>query len=88
MLVKVFISTTRLDPYHFTILIDTIKISFSIADTLLRLQQSDLSDVTTHVTVGVKNKEYNTANGGPLRLKALAKKLSSIMGAIERDVAI
>ena len=87
-LVKVFISTTRPEPYHFTILIDTIKIPFSIADTLLSLQQSDFSDVTAQVTVEVKNKEYYTANGAALRPKALAKKLRSIMGAIERDVAI
>ena len=87
-LVEVFISTTRPDPYHFTILIDTIKIPLSIADTLLSLQQSDFSDVTAHVTVGIKTKEYYTANGGPLRSKPLAKKLRSIMGAIERDEVI
>ena len=87
-LVKVFISTTRPEPYHFTNLIDTIKIPFSIADTLLSLQQSDFSDVMAQVIVEVKNKEYYMANGGPLRPKALAKKLRSIMGAIERDVAI
>ena len=44
---KVFISTTRPDPYHFTILIDTIKIPFSIADTLLSLQQPDFNNVTS-----------------------------------------
>ena len=69
-------------------MIDTIKIPFSIADTLLSPQQSDFSDVTAQVTVEVKNKEYYTANGSPLRPKALAKKLRSIMGAIERDLAI
>ena len=44
--------------------------------------------MTAQVTVGLKNKEYYTASGGPLRPKVLAKKLRSIMGTIEKDIAV
>jgi hypothetical protein len=69
-------------------LIDNFKVPFSIANTLVSLQQLDFGDVTAQVAVEVINKEYYTTSGAPLRPKALAKKLRSIMGAIKRDVAI
>ena len=43
--IKVFYSSTRLEPYHFTIVIDTIKCSFSIADYYENLQGSIFDDI-------------------------------------------
>ena len=43
--IKIFCSSTRLDPYHFTIVIDTIKCPFSIVDCFTSLQASSFGDV-------------------------------------------
>ena len=43
--IKIFCSSTRPDPYHFTIVIDTIKCPFSIIDCFTSLQASNFNDV-------------------------------------------
>ena len=86
--VKVFCSSTRPDPYHFTIVIDTIKIPYSIVDCYESLLGSNFDVIIKSVRHEIENKEYQTAKGDPLKSKPLAKKLRSIIGALERDAAV
>ena len=81
--VKLFCSSTRPNPYHFTNVIDTIKILFSIVDCFESLQGSNFDEVIKSVREEIVNKEFQTKSGAPLKAKPLAKKLRSIMGAIE-----
>ena len=43
--IKVFSSSTRPDPYHFTVVINTIKCSFFIVDCYASLQGSNFDDI-------------------------------------------
>ena len=43
--IKIFCSSTRPEPYHFTIIIDTIKCPFSIVDCYGSLQGSIFNDI-------------------------------------------
>lgn len=86
--VKVFCSSTRPEPYHFTIVIDTIKIPYSIVDCYESLLGSNFDLISKSVREGIERKEYQTAKGDPLKSKPLAKKLRSIIGALERDAAV
>ena len=87
-IVKLFCSSTGPDPYHFTIVIDTIRIPYSVVDFYDSLQGSNFDDVISSLRDEISKKEWHTAKGEPLKSKPLAKKLRSIMSAIERLAAV
>ena len=80
--IKIFCSSTRPDPYHFTIVIDTIKCLFSIVDCYESLQASNFDDVVKAVEEEIIEKKWQTKKGEALKAKPLAKKLRNIVGAL------
>ena len=79
--IKVFYSLTRPEPYHFTIVIDTIKFSFSIVDCYLSLHASNFDDIVKALEEEIIKKKWQMKKGEALKAKPLAKKLRNIVGA-------
>ena len=80
--IKLFCSSTRPEPYHFTILIDTIKCLFSIIDCFASLQASNFDNVVKALEEEIIEKKWQTQKGEALKAKPLAKKLWNIVGAL------
>ena len=80
--IKIFCSSTRPDPYHFTIVIDTIKCPFSIIDCFACLQASSFDDVVKALEEEIIEKKWQTKKGKALKAKPLAKKLRNVEGAL------
>ena len=72
--IKICCSSTRLDPYHFTIVIDTIKCPFSIVDCFASLQASSFDNVVKALEEEIIKKKWQTKKGEALKAKPLAKK--------------
>ena len=81
--IKIFCSSTRRDPYHFTIVIDTIKCPFSIVDCFASLQASNFDDVVKALEEEIIEKKWQTKKGKALKAKPLAKKLRNIVDALD-----
>ena len=86
--IKVFYSSTRPDPYHFTIVIDTIKSPYSIIDCYASLQGSIFDDIVKTLEEEIIEKKWQTKKGEPLKAKPLAKKLWNIVGAMGIAAAV
>ena len=80
--IKIFCSSTRPDPYHFTIVIDTIKCPFSIVDCFASLQASSFDDVVKALEEDLIEKKWQTKKGEALKAKPLAKKLRNVVSAL------
>ena len=80
--IKIFCSSTRPDPYHFTIVIDTIKCPFSIVNCFASLQASSFDDVVKALEEEIIEKKWQTKKGEALKAKPLAKKLRNIVSAL------
>ena len=80
--IKIFCSSTRPDPYHFTIVIDTIKCLFSIVDCFTSLQASSFDDVVKALEDEIIEKKWQTKKGEALKAKPLAKKLWNVVNAL------
>ena len=80
--IKVFYLSTRSNPYHFTIVIDTIKCPFSIVDCYESLLQSIFDDIVKTLEEEIIEKKWQTKKGKALKAKPLAKKLRNIVGAM------
>ena len=80
--IKIFCSSTRPDPYHFTIVIDTIKCPFSIVDCFANLQASNFDDVVKALEEEIIEKKWQMKKGEALKAKPLAKKLWNVVGAL------
>ena len=80
--IKIFCSSTRLDPYHFTIVIDTIKCPFSIVDCFVDLQASSFDDVVKALEEEIIEKKWQTKKDEALKAKPSAKKLWNVVGAL------
>ena len=70
--IKVFCSSTRLDPYHFTIVIDTIKCPFSIVGCYANLQRSIFDEIVKTLEEEIIAKKWQTKKGEALKAKPLA----------------
>ena len=79
--IKILCSSTRPDPYHFTIVIDTIKCPFSIVDCFASLQASSFDDVVRALEEIIE-KKWQTKKGEALKAKPLAKKLRNVVSAL------
>ena len=66
--IKICCSSTRLDPYHFTIVIDTIKCPFSIVDCFTSLQASSFDDVVKALEDKIIEKKWQTKKGEALKV--------------------
>ena len=77
-----FCSSTTPNPYHFTIVIDTIKCPFSIVDCFESLQGSILDNIEKTLEEDIIQKKWQTKKGNVLKAKPLAKKLRNIVGGI------
>ena len=86
--IKVFCSSTRLVPYHFTIVINTIKCPFSIVDCYVSLQGSNFDNIVKTLEKEIIEKKWQTKKGKALKAKPLAKKLWNIVGAMGIAVAV
>ena len=86
--IKIFCSSTRPDPYHFTIVIDTIKCSFSIIDYFASLQASSFDDVVKALEEKIIEKKWQTKKGEALKAKPLVKKLQNVVGALGVAAAV
>ena len=86
--IKIFCSSTRPDPYHFTIVIDTIKCPFSIVDCFASLQASNFDDVVKALEVKIIEKKWQTKKSEALKAKPLAKKLRNVVGALGVAVVV
>ena len=86
--IKLFCSCTRPDPYHFTIIIDTIKCPFSIVDCFASLQASSFDDVVKALEEEIIEKKWQTKKGEALKAKPLAKKLRNVVGALGVSTAV
>ena len=86
--IKIFCSSTRPDPYHFTIVIDTIKCPFSIVDCFTSLQASSFDDVVKALEDEIIEKKWQTKKGEALKAKPLAKKLRNVVGALGVAAAV
>ena len=86
--IKIFCSSTRPDPYHFTIVIDTIKCPFSIVDCFASLQASSFDDVVKALEEEIIEKKWQTKKGEALKAKPLAKKLRNVVGALDIAAAV
>ena len=80
--IKIFCSLTRPDPYHFTIVIDTIKCPFSIVDCFASLQASSFDNVVKALEEEIIEKKWQTKKGEALKAKPLAKKLRNVVSAL------
>ena len=86
--IKVLCSSTRPDPYHFTIVIDTIKCSFSIINYFASLQVSSFDDVVKAFEEEIIEKKWQTKKGEALKAKPLAKKLRDVVSALGVATAV
>ena len=86
--IKIFCLSTRPDPYHFTIVIDTIKYPFSIVDCFASLQASSFDDVVKALEEEIIEKKWQTKKGEALKAKSLATKLRNIVGALDVAAAV
>ena len=86
--IKIFCSSIRPDPYHFTIVIDTIKCSFSIVDCFTSLQASSFDDVVKALEDEIIEKKWQTKKGEALKAKPLAKKLRNVVSALGVAAAV
>ena len=86
--IKIFYSLTRLDPYHFTIVIDTIKCPFSIVDCFASLQASSFDDVVKALEEEIIEKKWQTKKGEAMKATPLAKKLRNVVGALGVAAAV
>ena len=86
--IKIFCSSTRPDPYHFTIVIDTIKCPFSIVDCFANLQASSFDSVVKALEEEIIEKKWQTKKGEALKAKPLAKKLRNVVGALDVAAAV
>ena len=86
--IKIFCLSTRPDPYHFTIVIDTIKCPFSIVDCFASLQASNFDDVVKALEEEIIEKKWETKKGKALKAKPLAKKLWNIVSALGVAAAV
>ena len=84
--IKVLCSSTRLDPYHFMIIIDTIKCPFSIVTCYASLHIFD--DIVKTLEQEIIAKKWQTKKGEALKAKPLAKKLRNIVGAMGIAAAV
>ena len=73
---------TKPDPYHFTIVIDTIKCPFSIVDCFASLHASNFDDVVKALEEEIIEKKWQKKKGKALKAKPLAKKLRNVVGAL------
>ena len=86
--IKIFCSSTRSDPYHFTIVIDTIKCPFSIVDCFTNLQASSFDDVVKALEEEIIEKKWQMKKGEALKAKPLAKKLQNVVSALGVAAAV
>ena len=86
--IKIFCLSTRPDPYHFTIVIDTIKCPFSIVDCFASLQASNFDDVVKALEEEIIERKWQTKKGEALKAKPLAKKLQNVVSALGVAVAV
>ena len=86
--IKVFSSSTRPDPYHFTIVIDTIKCPFSIVNCYESLQGLIFDNIVKTLEEEIIEKKWQTKKGEALKAKPLAKKLQNIVGVMGVAAAI
>ena len=86
--IKIFYSSIRPDPYHFTIEIDTIKCPFSIVDCFANLQASSFDDVVKALEEEIIEKKWHTKKGKALKAKPLAKKFWNVVSALGVAVAV
>ena len=86
--IKICCSSTRPDPYHFTIVIDTIKCPFSIVDCFASLQALSFDDVVKALEEEISEKKWQTKKGKALKAKPLAKKLCNVVGALGVAAAV
>ena len=86
--IKIFCSSTRPDPYHFTIVIDTIKCPFSIVDCFASLQASSFDSVVKALKEEMIEKKWQMKKGKALKAKPLAKKLRNVVGALGVAAAV
>ena len=86
--IKIFCSSTRPNPYHFTIVIDTIKCSFSIVDCFTSLQASSFDNVVKALQDEIIEKKWQTKKGEALKAKPLAKKLRNVVSALGVAAAV
>ena len=86
--IKIFCSSTRPDPYHFTIVIDTIKCPFSIVNCFASLQASNFDDVVKALEEEIIKKKWQTKKGEALKAKPLAKKLRNVVSALGVAAAV
>ena len=86
--IKIFCSSTRPDPYHFTIVIDTIKCPYSIVDCFANLQALSFDDVVKALEEEIIEKKWQTKKGEALKAKPLAKKLRNVVGALGVAAAV
>ena len=86
--IKIFCSSTRPDPYHFTIVIDTIKCPFSIVDCFASLQASNFDDVVKALEEEIIEKKWQSKKGEALKAKLLAKKLWNVVSALGVAAAV
>ena len=71
--IKIFCSSTRPDPCHFTIVIDTIKCPFSIVDCFASLQASSFDDVVKALEEEIIEKKLRNVVGALGVAAAIAK---------------
>ena len=86
--IKIFCSSTRPDPYHFTIVIDTIKCPFSIVDCFSSLHASSFDDVVKALEEEIIEKKWQMKKGKALKAKPLAKKLRNVVSALGVAAAV
>ena len=86
--IKIFCLSTRPDPYHFTIVIDTIKCPFSIVNCFASLQASSFDDVVKALEEEIIKKKWQTKKGEALKAKPLEKKLRNVVGALGVAAAV
>ena len=80
--IKVFCSSTRLDPYHFTVVINTIKCPFSIFNCYASLQGSNFDNIVKTLEEEIIEKKWQTKKDEALKAKPLAKKLRNIVAVM------
>ena len=86
--IKVFCLSTRPNPYHFMVVINTIKCLFSIVDCYASLQGSNFDDIVKILEKEIIEKKWQTKKGEALKAKPLAKKLRNIMGVMGIAAAV
>ena len=81
---KIICSSTKEEPYCFTIAIDTVRIPFSVVDLLESLEPSNFDEIKSTIRSEILEKKWRTRQDGPLKAKPLAFKLRNVVNSMER----